>query len=241
MNKPLLCPCCETEIVVTHSGPYEDLGEHVSNPNGTPSMKQGYQCPNEWCVANNLGAVWINDGGLYMPNVPDQIKWTSAHRIIEKFSVTGLQFALNSWQNYYELGKKAVDDNTRKIHIGRLKIHIIPKTKGSKYPDDQQYMPKLFGWHLEYWKKNDHGYIHVSPDWGMVKFCINQFLRDYRNAIGGNTHSIQKCLNEIECYTSWGHKDDRRYAKITSFILRTVFYAKTAVIRDLATKNNITV
>jgi hypothetical protein len=73
----------------------------------------------------------------------------------------------------------------------------------------------------------------------MVKYCLQKFSREYRSAIEGNKSAIQNCLNEIECYSSWGSRDDRRYAKITSVILRTVYYAKTAVIRELAAKHEI--
>ena len=241
MKTNLFCPCCSHELVVTHKDRYEDLGEHVSDPNGTPSMKDGYQCTYEYCEANNLDAVWIEDGDMFIRNKPEQIKWAVAHNIIEKCSRSGMQYALNSWNHYYQEGQAAIKARTKKITIGKWKIVFVPKEKGHKYPLEKQYQPQRFSYKLEYWKRTEdgNGYTSVVPDFRMVKYCLQKFNREYRSAIEGNKSAIQNCLNEIECYSSWGSRDDRRYAKITSFLLRTLHYAKTAVIRELAAKHEI--
>ena len=102
----LRCPCCEKELKVTHQGWYQDIGERVTRPNAQPSLKDGYQCTYEFCVANNLEAVWIEDGSLFLSKIPSQLRYTVASKIIEKFSISGEEWALGSWNHYYHLGKK---------------------------------------------------------------------------------------------------------------------------------------
>ena len=62
MERKIKCPCCDSVLVVTHQERYQDLSEHVSNPNRQPSMKDGYQCPNTDCIANICDVAWIEDG-----------------------------------------------------------------------------------------------------------------------------------------------------------------------------------
>jgi uncharacterized protein YbaR (Trm112 family) len=58
----MLCPICKTTLVLKDQGYYETLGEHVSNPNGYPSLKDGWGCPNEACPANKDNLSWLSDG-----------------------------------------------------------------------------------------------------------------------------------------------------------------------------------
>ncbi len=69
----LFCPCCKSKLEITHTGRYQDISEHVSSPNSVPSLKDGYQCIQEGCVAALVQATWIEDGGLYMSNKPEWI------------------------------------------------------------------------------------------------------------------------------------------------------------------------
>ena len=41
------CPICGSELIEGVGRRYETLGEHVSNPNGIPSLKQTFVCDNE--------------------------------------------------------------------------------------------------------------------------------------------------------------------------------------------------
>jgi len=237
-DKSIYCPVCKSKLEVTHRGRYENLEEHVSNPNGTPSMKAGYQCLNvDWCEASHLNFTWIQDGDCYT-NPPEGVSWSEANRRLEKASVSGMMFALNSWNHYYNLGKKKIEERKISFRIGKYKIVIKPKEKGYKYPEHKQYMPSTFRWRYEIWKEAENRkgcYTSVIPTHRMVLHCIGSFKRSYKSAIYNpekNKSSIKDCMDRINC-THWGTKDDRTFAKISSFLIRIMYPRKCKKIRNL--------
>jgi hypothetical protein len=219
----LKCPCCETELVLTHQGRYQDLCEHVSQPNREPSLKDAYQCPNEYCVANNLNASWIEGGEIFI-NPPEGIKWTVAHRTIEKTSVSGMYWALNSWQHHYEGGKKAIARYKFSINLYWYKFDFEPDHKGHKYPIEIQYQPNLWKWKTQIWKRQTEPYVSwvgFIPFWTMVKFLIDKFNREYLLwKENGNKNSLNECFNTAMGIASCGAVDDRNYAKFTKYLLQ---------------------
>jgi hypothetical protein len=115
-------------------------------------MKDGYQCMNEYCIANNLRCTWISDGEIFI-DPPKGISRTVAHRTIEKSSVSEMYYALDSWMHHYEFGKKEIKKRSKVINAFNYRIEIKPKEKGWKYPEDQRYRPSLFRYNFEFWKK----------------------------------------------------------------------------------------
>lgn len=235
----LFCPVCKSKLVVTHRDRYEDLSEHVSNPNGTPSMKDGYQCTNvDWCLASNLNFTWISDGDCFT-NPSEGVSYTEANRRLKKASVSGMEFALNSWNHYYNLGKNKIKERRKEFHLGKYKIAIEPKEKGYKYPLQKQYMPSTFKWRYEIWKKSEDSpgcYISIVPTHRMVMHSIRNFNSSYRSAIfnpKANRNSIKDCMDSIRC-TKWGSPDDRKFAKISSFLIRILYSEKCKVIIELS-------
>jgi hypothetical protein len=230
--KKLLCPICERPLEITTKGHYETLSEHVSSPNDTPSLKEGYTCTYEYCIANNLGATWIESGELYM-HPPDGVAWTVAHDIMKKCSNDGDYHAIGSWERYYSLGKSAVDRKTKSIKLGKFKVKIIPKTYGYNAGDEKQYMPRKWGWNFEYWKRSHDGmgYTHISPIYRMVKFCIKQFNYNYSSFMKtGNKNSLKKAMDYVNGY-NFGRKDDRLYVKISSFLIKTLYPIKVKTLK----------
>lgn len=68
------CPACRTELVKTSKYRAQSLEEHVCNPNGTPSMKQMYGCPNTDCKCNAI-IDWTGEGeGVYIKSYADSYK-----------------------------------------------------------------------------------------------------------------------------------------------------------------------
>jgi len=233
------CPICKSKLEVTHRGRYEDLSEHVSNPNGTPSMKDGYQCTNvDWCEASYLNFTWIADGDCFT-NPPEGVGCSEANQRLRKLSVSGMEFALNSWNHYYNLGKKKIEERKKTFNIGRYRIEIEPKQKGYKYPEHKQYMPSTFRWRCQIWKKsgdNDHSYTSVTPTHTMVSYCIRKFNSSHKSAIYNpekNKNSIKECMDRINC-THWGTKDDRTFAKISSFLIRVMYPRKCKKIKAIS-------
>lgn len=227
MKSKIKCPCCQKDLEITHRERYEDLGEHVCDPNGTPSLKDGYQCMNKYCIANNLNCSWIEDGDIYI-DPPKEISWSVAHRTIEKISVSGMYWALNSWNHYYGLGKKKTEKRTIKINLIKWKINIIPKENGWDYPEEKRYNPSWWRYKFEIWKKaGEHSYVNIIPVHMMVIYCIKKFNRNYKLwKKNHNDHVLKELKDEIYCKTSWGEKDDRFYAKISSFLINLLYYRR---------------
>lgn len=235
----IYCPVCKTKLEVTHRDHYEDLVEHVSNPNGTPSMKDGYQCMNvDWCEAANLNFTWIYDGDCYT-KPPEGVTWSDANKRLKAASISGMTYALNSWNHHYNFGKKRIEDRKISFTIGKYRIGIEPKEKGHKYPVHKQYMPSTFRWRYEIWKKTDdsgHSWTSVIPTHKMVLHCIRSFNSSYRSSIYNpekNKNSIKECMDRINC-TQWGTKDDRLFSKISSLLIRIMYPGKCRKIKTIS-------
>ena len=238
-KEQIYCPVCKSPLVVTHTGRYEDLSEHVSNPNGNPSTKDGYQCTNvDWCEISSLNFTWILDGDCFS-NPPEGVSYGEAMRRLKSSSVSGMAYALNSWNHYYQKGENSTKKWKRSFEIGKYKISLIPRNWGYEYTEHKRYEPCWYRWKFEIWKKTGNdSYTVIIPIFTMIKFSVSKFLSDYKSAIynpKANKFSIKECLALIK------NEDSRTYRKISSFIIRTFFPSKCNVIQILAIKEKITI
>ena len=64
-GQDLLCPVCRRKIVPFKQLKLETLEEHASDPNGTPTLKWGYWCPDESCATRVFDIFWNDIGELY--------------------------------------------------------------------------------------------------------------------------------------------------------------------------------
>lgn len=186
------CPCCEKELIVTHRDRYQDHSEHVASPNSTPSMKDGYQCLDQYCIANNLGATWIEDGEIYM-DTPDGIKITVAHRVIEKMSVSGMYWALDSWNHSYQGMIRDQKAKTFSVKFNKHKFTFVPNFTTDWDKNPTEYTIKPFSWKIEWWKKDDHDtgcYSYVTPVFRTIRWRIGDFKRSVEKM-----HSEQSALD----------------------------------------------
>jgi len=237
----LLCPCCDTRLVFTHSGHYQDLVEHVSQPNREPSLKPAFQCPNEKCIANQSNVSWIEDGEYYTGKRPDGISYSELDKALKEKHGNG--FAVNSWNWHYQLGKDAIKARTKEYRFLNYRVIVSPKEKGHKYTLPYQYQPKRFSWKFEWWKKgSEEGcWTHLTPTHRMVSYCIRSFNSAYKSAIynpKSNRHQIKEALQYATGYR-WGSKDDRGFVQISAFIIRTFMPSKVNVIKELAQSENV--
>jgi len=60
----ILCPICKSELKPSSIKRVETLSEHVTNPNGIPSEKQLYNCPNDKCKSHLYGIEWLDCGEM---------------------------------------------------------------------------------------------------------------------------------------------------------------------------------
>lgn len=236
-DNKLYCPICRSPLVVTHQGRYQDISEHVSNPNGKASLKDGYQCTNvDWCEASRLKFTWISDGDCFI-DPPEGISYGEASRKLKALSVSGMDYALNSFNHYYHRGQNSIKRWTRKISIGKYSFDFIPKEWGYEYPDHKRYEPCWYSWRIEIWKRNsEYGSVMIMPITRMVRFSISKFLSDYKSAIyteGKSKYYVMDCLEIIK------NKDPRTYRKIASFIIRTLYPKKCGVIISIAKREGI--
>jgi len=239
-TKNLLCPCCDAKLVHTHDDHYQDLCEHVCDPNAKPSLKAGFQCPTEDCMAHKCNVTWIEDGDYYTGERPEGISYSDVSKALE--SKYGTAHAVNSWNFHYQLGKNAVKARTKDIRFLNWRLVIEPKEYGWDYPEEKRHMPRKIGWKFEWWRKDGEGYIHIIPDYRMVKHCIQKFKTNYNSVLFNadkNQHALKECMQEINCQTYGGYPETRRYAKISSWIIRTFYSGEVFVIKTIAKRYNI--
>jgi hypothetical protein len=213
------CPFCLDELRVTHQERYQDLSEHVSNPNGKPSLKDGYECLNKECLAFGTHA-WIEDGEVFSSR-PQSLDWKEWERL-RKVTASSENFhSIGSWNYYYQRSKDAIKKKTVTIDLKWYKLNIYPKEHGWEYPIEKRHMPHPWKRKLEIWKKSsDYGYTHVIPFWRMTSFSLREFRSCYK------VWKEQKTLDALESAYSaatgidrWGNKDDRFYKRLTTLII----------------------
>lgn len=242
-RKTLLCTCCNSELVVTHQDRYQDLCEHVSQPNREPSMKNGYQCPNTECIANQGNVTWIEDGEYYIGKRPANITYTQLTEALKEKH--GTSFAVNSWNYHYELGKNAIKARTKEYRIGKYRVIVSPKENGHSHPLEKQYQPKKIGWKFEWWKQGSEPgcWQHLVPIHRMVRHYLRSFESSYKSSVynpSANRSQIKEAL-EYATGNRWGTKDDRSFAQISSFIIQTFKPNKVKTLIKLAEEHKITV
>ncbi len=225
----LRCPCCLKPLEVTHRERYQSLQEHVSSPNSTPSLKDGYQCLNNYCVANNLDAAWLEDGDFFFRDLPEKVKYVVAREAVQRASKENQVIAVGSWNYYYEKGQKAIKKRTVFLNFYLFKIEIRPQEKGCSYPLEKQYNPSWRRWKLAFWKKSEHGYLHVIPFWKMVSHCVKKFNYHYQDWIEDrHKGSLEECHRIATREEIYGPGRDKRfYAIVTMFWLRLFYPVKT--------------
>jgi hypothetical protein len=177
------CPICENVLEVTHQDRYESLDEHVSS--SLPSLKDGYQCMYRYCIANNFNAVWIKDGDLFLDPI-ESISSVVAHDVIKKLSITGLPYALDSWNNTYHLFLTEQTRRTKTFNFKKIEIKIIPKYKQVYIENDKisKYKKLPFRYKIELYKHtSDNCKFIITPFYVSIKWKLNKFENGYINLI----------------------------------------------------------
>jgi len=179
VDNPIKCTACDSILVVTHQDRYQNTSEHVSNPNGHVSMKDGYQCPNPDCVANLCDVTWIEDGEMYTGARPKWITYNELRHHLEK--KYGTYFAVDSWNFHYELGKQAIKRRTIDLNLYWYRLVFSPKEKGWEYEIEKRHQPDLLKWQIEVWKRgsSNHSWEHVTLIHSTLKFYNRKFNHEY--------------------------------------------------------------
>jgi len=241
--KCILCPCCLAPLVVTHRDRYQDMSDHVSNPNGIPSMKDGYQCLNfDWCFASIYKCTWLEDGDFFCGTPPEGMGYGDIRDILDRhWKFPTKTIAVNSWNFFYKLGGIETKKRIKTYKLGKYTFKFTPKEKGYEYPDHERYMPRKFVYKMEILKETEDGcYTHIISDYRMIKHTISDFNSNYFSEFNtkGNsyrgTYLIDKCMETITCSTIYGYKDRRRYKLISMVLINILFPLKVRRIKNLA-------
>ena len=235
--KDLKCPFCKGDLTITHQDNYQDLLEHVSQPNAKPSLKDGYECLNNSCLALDTFS-WIEDGDYYSQR-PEGFNYREWSSLQKESCPSENYYAIGSWNYFYKVGKDAIKAKTFKIDLHYYKFVFSPKEKGSKYPDEIQYMPDTWNWKIEIWKKSsDYGYTNLIPFWKMTSYCLGQFKRAYKNwKEDGNATSLKAAYCTAHSLSEWDMLPDARfYSKLTSFLIHLFQPAKVRSIDNAMQK-----
>jgi hypothetical protein len=219
-NSDILCPVCLSKLIVTYQARYEGIEDRIGNYE--PSLKDGYVCMNvDWCCAANINCSWTSDGDLFMSYGTDQ--GLLRKKFKESYKKYSKGFAINSWNYYYNVGKEKIKEKTKKICIGKYRFNFIPNSYGYKYPDNKQYLPKRFSYKIEIWKKTDEmSYTQIIPDIRMIRYLLGNFNRAYRNDF--NLSEALCIAKGLDSYTLVS--DNRRYVKLTSLIIKVLYFWK---------------
>jgi hypothetical protein len=220
------CPFCKNALEVTHRDRYQDLSEHVSDPNGKPSLKDGYECLNEKCLASGTHT-WIEDGD-YFSSRPENVEYSDWKRLREEKAGGKNFYAIGTWNYYYQVGKDVIKKKSFKIDIRWYKFNFFPREYGWEYPIEKRHMPNMLRWKLEIWKKNsNYGHVHVIPFWKMANHCIREFKSAHMHwKASGNLKSLKDAYRQTASLDLFNHVDDRFYKKVTAIYLWCFHYRK---------------
>jgi len=165
----MLCPSCRTELIVTGQARLETLDEHVTNPNGIPSLKDKYICPNEDCaIAHN--SFWDEWGGHYCEDFRESSELQKAGHFID--NNTG---PFGSWERKSNVEIYKKDENYDFGRIGRFRFH-----KCYSYEADEDGNILKRRWRVQIWKRDNRlgmDTLHI-PGIKMLFFSIGQFHRE---------------------------------------------------------------
>ena len=240
MKELLLCPICQERLEITHQDRYESLDEHVSDPNGTPSMKDGYECSNENCKSRKAGAVWTSDGSLYLVHTRREIDYAEASKIMEENCKDGIDSAIGSWQRSYDEVEKKRKKNTIKINLHWIMIEIepryyqdfdeTPETMAQSIGMERKakYRWKFAGRLWRWYKKREKGsYVSFSPVWDIFKYKRSEFKRLYHKALQKNERALRSLMKIVNDTAGWSdtHKENRYWYRVANRMMR-IWYKK---------------
>lgn len=176
----LKCPVCKKDLEEWEERRLQTLDEHICDPNGIPSLKMSYRCPDESCMTRQQGVFWNEDGELYTEEYVMDIK-----TIIPFIDNNNAPFGSFQRQSNVEIFR---DDKKLLFILPKWMPGILSEMKIMlkwNYKSDINGDVLKKRWVLKYLVKEDDGYYYHN--WGvhMLIFGIKGILKARK--IGGNT------------------------------------------------------
>jgi hypothetical protein len=224
------CPCCFSDLEITHQDRYETLMEHVEERE--PSMKDGYQCPNSFCKAYEMNGVWIEDGDFWIKEPPAGMNFIEAEEEVEKHSMTGRTYAINSWQDGYE--RYRTDQEKRKIVLN-LFFFIFELTPRYERIEGINEWKRTGRWKRTIMRRESEGrYVHFMTFWDIFFFELDVYKTNYTRALAKDPNALEIMQNSIKNENMWGKKEDRFWWKIARFVVCwVIFPGKSRIIKNI--------
>ena len=141
------CPVCKTKLETHRQERLQSLVEHVFDPNGTPTMKHVYECPNKKCDTH--GVVFWNDLGELFT---DEHKMANEIKYIDN---NDAPFGTPNRAINIEVCKK--DENKTILNLGFIRLEKI-----WQYNADWDGNILKRAWMLELWIRSHRSYRYVT-------------------------------------------------------------------------------
>jgi hypothetical protein len=223
-TKSLKCPCCFSDLAVTHQGKYETLIEHVECRE--PDMKDGYQCPNSRCAAYEFNGVWIEDGDFWIKEPPAGMNHEEAEQQIENHSLTGRTYAVNSFSDGYERYRDEQAKSTVTLNLHWFILEFTPRFERIEGSNEWVKTGK--------WKRTimrsvgDGRYVHFMTFWDIYYYELDNYKRNFIGLLEGDEEATADILKMIENEDMWGKKEKRFWWKIARYFICWVWNRGTS-------------
>lgn len=244
----IYCPICEKELIVTHRERYESLDEHVSDPNGTPSLKDGYECSDENCFSRFLKVSWTEDGSEYI-DVPSDMTLAHAYELLKERCKDGMYEAIGSWQRGYEMMSRKKKKKSIELNLFWFLIHVEPQYR-QVFPNEPLNMAQEIGMEKKdphawvftgrkwkWFKKTNAGtYQSFIPIWTIVKMKMKDFNLHYHKALEKNPESIKALMKIYKDSAYWSEyqREPRYWFRVANRILRFLYKDRFEIIENLS-------
>lgn len=183
----MLCPICKAQLIVTGQECFETLFEHVSDPNGTPSVKDKFECSNNFCSSKNV-VFWNENGELYVNY--NCFKKSNDLKFIDK---NNGPFGTTSRKTNVEVCKN--DENFYFNKNGKYRIFIEYKYTSNKNGD---ILSRKRKYQLHIYNKEMDGYIQYMSGIRLFLFIMKEFhysVKSYKEGNMGAICNIKDTLN----------------------------------------------
>jgi hypothetical protein len=221
MHKMIKCPCCLSDLKVTHQDKYETLIEHVEERE--PSMKDGYQCLNSKCKAYEMNGVWIESGDFWIKEPPAGMNYEEAEEEVERHSMTGRVPAINSWQDGYEIYR--ADQQRRKITFN-LWLFIFEWIPRYKKIEGINSWKRTDEWKRTIMMRREGRYIHFMTFWDIYYFLLDEYKNSIQGALQGKKEGIESIRMMANNVDFFGKKDNRFWWTIARYFICWVWNRK---------------
>lgn len=224
------CPCCLSDLIITHQDRYETLIEHVEERE--PSIKDGYQCLNTCCKAYEMNGTWIEGGEFWIKEPPAGMNYFEAEEEVERHSLSGRVDAMNSFSDGYERFKE--DKSRRELSLD-LWWFIFKWTPIYTKIDGIHEWKRTGKWKRTIMRRASEGrYVHFMTFWDIFFFELEVYKTNYSKAIAKDENALEIMQSNIRNENMWGVKEDRFWWNFARFTVCWILFPhRSSIIKNI--------